>query len=162
MSSVSELIYCHSSGLVLIEKKVVSTLNQWRQTGMQSEAGGILIGSRRPPHIHVTACTTPFRRDKRSRFEFYRKDPRHVIAARQLWKNSNQKAYYLGDWHTHPVGKPRPSAVDHRAWGKLIKSKLGPELLFIIVGRTKWYVQMKKLPLHIYMPEVSPDLISAI
>jgi integrative and conjugative element protein (TIGR02256 family) len=139
---MSEVIFKHSSGLVLIEETVVDRLNGWRQVGTQAEAGGILIGYRRPPHIHVTACTMPFDQDRRSRFGFLRCDPKHAQVARKYWKETAGHAYYLGDWHTHPVANPTPSFVDHKGWKKLMSSKLGTELLFVIVGGSNWYVQL--------------------
>ena len=139
---MSEVIYSHSSGLVLIEEEVVDSLNRWRQIGNQSEAGGILIGYRRPPHIHVIACTTPFTKDRRSKFGFLRRDPRHEYIARKYWSDTRGHAYYLGDWHTHPVAIPSPSLVDHKGWKKLMNSNLGPGLLFVIIGQSHWYVQL--------------------
>jgi len=136
------LIYSHASGLVLIEEEVVDSLDRWRQNGSQAEAGGILIGYRRPPHLHVITCTTPFAKDRRSRFEFLRRDPQHALIARQYWHETDGQAYYLGDWHTHPVAIPSPSAVDHKEWKKLIKSRLGPRLLFVIVGKSQWHAQL--------------------
>ena len=138
---MSEVIYRHKSGLILIEENVVRILNNWRQIGRQSEAGGILIGYRRPPHIHVIACTTPCKKDKRTRSGFMRQDPNHSVIAREHWKNSSGQAYYLGEWHTHPIGIPTPSSVDRKEWSKLRRSRLGSQLLFIIVGRSQWYGQ---------------------
>jgi len=146
---MSEVIYQNKSGLILFEDNVVITLNQWRQHGQKSEAGGILIGYRRPPHIQVVACTTPYRKDKRSRFEFKRRDPKHIAIARQYWRNSNGQAYYLGDWHTHPVDIASPSFTDNHEWGKLTSTRLGPDLLFVIVGRKHWYVQHDKKSLNL-------------
>ncbi len=141
-----ELIYRHKTRLILIEEEVVTTLSSWRQIGRQPEAGGILVGYRRTPHIHVTACTTPFPKDKRSRFEFLRRDPKHILVARRYWQESNGKAYYLGDWHTHPVSIPMPSLLDRKEWRRLMETSLGPELLFVIVGKTQWHVQLKNMP----------------
>lgn len=143
-----EVIFENKSGLVLIEGSVVDTLNRWRQHGQQKEAGGILLGFKRPPHLHITACTTPFSRDKRSYLHFFRRDPRHVFFARRLWSQSRGHIYYLGGWHTHPVEIPCPSRLDKREWRKLIKSSLGPQLLFVIIGRKQWYVQCDDAPLE--------------
>jgi len=146
---MSELIYGQDTGFVLFEDDVTKTLNNFRQNGKRNEAGGILIGFRRDPHLHVISCTTPYKKDKCSRFEFLRRDPLHNLAARRYWKESKGQIYYLGDWHTHPVATPLPSSIDHHEWRKLTKSKLGPDLLFVIVGRTKWYVQYKSQTLHL-------------
>ncbi|MFV2054809.1 MAG: Mov34/MPN/PAD-1 family protein [Thiohalomonadales bacterium] len=144
---MSEVIYSDRKGLVLFEEKVVDNLNRWRQFGNQTEAGGILIGYRRPPHIHVVCCTTPFAKDRRSQFSFLRCDPKHGLIARHNWEKTNGQAYYLGEWHTHPVGNPSASSVDLGEWKKLINSRLGPRLLFVIVGRSQWYVQLENISL---------------
>lgn len=146
-----EKIYKHSAGLILIEEKVVDILNKYRQHGKSPEAGGILIGYKRTPHIHIVACTTPFKLDKRSMFGFFRKDPQHKRVAKKFWKNTQEKAYYIGEWHTHPVKKPSPSFIDINEWRKLMKSKLGEQLVFIIVGRSNWYVQMGNKRKSIYL-----------
>ncbi len=145
-----ELIINQSSGFVLIESEVVHTLNSWQQHGRKLESGGILIGYRRPPHMHVTACTTPFPKDIRSRFCFYRRDNQHRQIAHQHWKDTEGQAYYLGDWHTHPTAVPSPSTLDLKEWSKLMESSVGPQLLFIIVGTSKWYVQLKDQSLGVY------------
>jgi integrative and conjugative element protein (TIGR02256 family) len=39
----------------------------------------------------------------------------------------------VGEWHTHPEHRPRPSMIDEGEWRKLIRSSKR-ELLFIILG----------------------------
>ena len=138
---MSELIFEHEMGDVLFESEVVTTLKLWRQDKWQPEAGGILIGFRRPPHLHIIACTTPMKRDKRSRLGFNRLDPGHMATARQYWKCTSGQAYYLGDWHTHPEDNPAPSFIDKLGWRKMKKSNQGPDVMFVIVGRSNWYLQ---------------------
>lgn len=154
---MSELVFQHKTGYILFERKVVTTLSCWRQNGRKYEAGGILIGYRRPPHIQVVACTTPYKYDRRSRFGFVRRDQRHTQIAHKFWNKSNGKAYYLGEWHTHPVNKPAPSSIDCHEWRKLINSRLGTSLLFVIVGREQWYVQYNNKSLNL-----SADIASGI
>jgi integrative and conjugative element protein (TIGR02256 family) len=138
---MSEVIYEGQLGQVLFEENVVETLNSWRQMGNALEAGGILIGYRRPPHLHVIACTMPMKRDRRSRYHFHRKDLSHKKAAVEYWDKEHGRAYYLGEWHTHPEQLPSPSLLDRLEWKRLMWSKLGPDLLFLIVGRSHWYLQ---------------------
>jgi len=120
----------------------VDTLNKWRQGDGKTEAGGILIGYRRGDHLHVTQCTLPFPKDRRSRFRFFRQDVNHNKAAIEYWKRTNNKGYYLGEWHTHPQDFPEPSTIDVREWRKLTKSSLGSDLVFLIVGRRDWYLRL--------------------
>lgn len=130
-----------SSHTVLIESPVIDLLNKWTQHGSLSEAGGILVGYRRGNHLHVIDCTTPFPDDRRSRFNFLRRDSRHSQTALRRWAETEHQAYYLGEWHTHPEDFPTPSVTDKTGWKKLMGSALGPDVLFLIVGRKKWYVQ---------------------
>jgi integrative and conjugative element protein (TIGR02256 family) len=98
------------------------------------EAGGIFIGSYRGPHIEITACTTPLPRDVRRPTMFDRKDPGHHAAALAAWKASGGTDTYVGEWHTHPVDDPTPSARDLRTW-RLILARGTDPVVFIIVGR---------------------------
>ena len=136
-----EVIYESVNGQVLFEPNVVEKINQWYQANHQTEAGGILIGYRRQSHLHVINCSTPLENDKRSRFRFHRKDPGHSALAKQYWEATSQEAYYLGDWHTHPEGSPTPSYIDRLGWERMIRSRLGPDLIFLIVGHESWYLQ---------------------
>lgn len=138
---MSELIFEHEMGYVLFESEVVTTLKQWRQDKWKPEAGGILIGFCRPPHLHIIACTTPMKHDKRSRFGFSRIDPGHMTTAHRYWKHTNGQAYYLGDWHTHPEENPTPSFIDKLGWKKMKKSGSGQDVIFVIVGRISWYLE---------------------
>lgn len=138
---MSALIYHHSDGYILFEAQVVETLNGFRQNPGTNESGGILLGFRRPPHLHVVDCTVPSRRDHRNPFAFFRFDRRHQDAAKKLWETTKGAGYYLGEWHTHPVASPSPSITDRKEWEKLMRSPLGPDLLFLIVGRVHWYLQ---------------------
>ncbi|WP_399361249.1 Mov34/MPN/PAD-1 family protein [Thiohalobacter thiocyanaticus] len=127
--------------MVLFEKSVVQSINEWKQVGNSQEAGGVLIGYKRPPHVHIVACTFPYSHDLRSRHRFFRRDPRHAQTAFEYWNRTSGLAYYVGDWHTHPVDVPTPSQFDKREWNKLYSEQKTPEAVFLIVGRVEWYVQ---------------------
>ena len=99
-----------------------------------SEAGGIFIGSHRGPHIEITACTTPLPMDVRRPTVFDRKDLGHQAAALAAWKTSGGTDTYVGEWHTHPVDDPTPSARDLRTWRSILARGTDP-VVFLIVGR---------------------------
>lgn len=132
-----ELIFEHEGSYILINENVVSTLYDWRQTEGETEAGGILIGYRRPPHVEVIMCTTPQEKDQRKINRFIRNDPFHARQALKVWENTNEQAYYIGEWHTHSVDKPLLSFLDYVEWKKLIKSFNSLGLIFMIIGRKK-------------------------
>lgn len=143
---MSDLIYRGGGGLILFEGDVVNTLQRWRQTGTAPEAGGILLGYRRDPHLHVVAITEPGQHDHQLRFAFFRRDRLHQAAALAFWRRTQATGYYLGEWHTHTEGAPTPSALDQREWSKLMLDSPESDLLFLIVGRDDWYLQRGRTP----------------
>ena len=66
MPSVRALIGClpRSSGSLLLEARISEVMDAHRQlTPGAPEAGGILLGFRRPPHLHVADLTEPLPTD---------------------------------------------------------------------------------------------------
>lgn len=115
----------------------------FRQVSLASkEAGGILLGYRRGPHLEVLGVTMPHPNDVRGRHHFQRKDAAHQTIATAQWHESDGHIHYLGEWHTHPEPDPTPSSIDRREWKKLATIQSHP-LLFIIVGTSQWYVETK-------------------
>ena len=128
-----------ASSRILIEADALTLLDQFRQCGINTpEAGGILLGYRRDPHLHVVAATTPQPGDHRSRFHFHRADPKHQRVATNRWHASDMTVDYLGEWHTHPEEYPSPSVLDYSEWRKICARRSHP-MLFIILG---WSGQM--------------------
>ncbi len=41
----------------------------------------------------------------------------------EAWAGSHGHVTFLGDWHTHPRGRPTPSATDHRAMRQLAEDR---------------------------------------
>jgi len=80
-------------GCVLVEPSVLEAMAKFKQlAASDSEAGGVLIGYRRGESLHVVQLTTPMEKDIRTRFAFKRRDSRHQLITRQLWKESGSPA----------------------------------------------------------------------
>jgi integrative and conjugative element protein (TIGR02256 family) len=128
------------NGQVLIEGEVLKTLDTYRQhKSSDAEAGGLLLGFRRGPHLHVTACTQPFPADGRTRTSFKRACAGHAEIAYKRWRTSQERMDYLGEWHSHPEAKAYPSGIDLREWRKLLGDR-HDALFFLIVGIDEhWY-----------------------
>jgi integrative and conjugative element protein (TIGR02256 family) len=123
-----------NDGFVLIDAPVVRQICRHRQNGaMASEAGGILLGSRRGRHIEVTMATSPKQSDKQGRTAFHRLSDYHQVYAIRAWRRLGKTVDYVGEWHTHPESTPSPSGVDKSEWSKLTRTRAN-ELLFLIVG----------------------------
>lgn len=138
---------------ILVPATIAKELDQFRQGELlQHEAGGVLLGLRRGPHIEVVNITTPMVGDFRSRTTFLRRDPGHFEFAQRLWRESNGTIGYVGEWHTHPESWPVPSCVDNAEWRKVLR--LEQRLtIFVIVGTDNWFVArgpIKSSPRYFY------------
>jgi integrative and conjugative element protein (TIGR02256 family) len=119
---------------ILIEPEAQASIDQFRQLPDEAtEAGGILIGYRRQEHLHVVEATTPMRRDRRSRFSFHRSDRKHAKIAVTRWAESEKKADYLGEWHTHPESHATPSSLDTNEWRDIL-ARTSNSMIFWVAG----------------------------
>jgi len=129
---LGEIWICPDAQMLILE---------YTQTGFNSkEAGGILLGHRRGPHIEVLEASAPMRKDIRRLNSFERKDCWHQSLSDKQWELSGGTILYLGEWHTHPVNIPEPSTIDRHEWDKL-KMCYGDPLLFLIAGTSHWYIE---------------------
>ena len=139
------------SGFRLIEvaDEVIDTIESFSRVPQAGrEAGGILIGAYRGPHIEIIDCTTPMPQDRRFWNMFDRKDPGHRDQARRQWQESGRTVTFVGEWHTHSEALPTPSVIDRNTWKRISKHhKVGP-LVVVIRGISGWWwglVQQKTL-----------------
>jgi integrative and conjugative element protein (TIGR02256 family) len=120
------------------------------------EAGGILIGSYRGPHVEILHCTTPLPADRRHWNMFDRSDPGHREEAMRRWQDSGRTMTFVGEWHTHPEPVPSPSFLDRSTWKRIARRhKIGP-LVFVIRGTSGWWwsiMQQKALSSLSPLPE---------
>lgn len=128
------MIFLSSHRLVLTSDDVDETMHRFVPIEPFLEAGGLLIGEYRGPHVEVVKCTTPFAGDFRSRSRFVRQDPRHQSIATAEWTASGGTLNYVGEWHTHPELHPTPSHIDRRSWVDKIRSRTPLPLVFLIAG----------------------------
>ena len=119
----------------------------------QPECGGILIGSYRGPHIEIIDCTEPGPADLTTRSSFTRRDEQHQEAATAAWHKSNHIATYVGEWHSHPLGQPRPSGIDRRVW-RTVVAHLKTPCVFVIVSPAGW--RLFRIPSRKYQSKTAP------
>lgn len=78
------------------------------------ETGGMLVGYRGHdrPELVVTAATGPGPRARHRRYTFAPDGhwQQRLLAA--IYEQSGRVTSYLGDWHSHPDGRPLPSTRD--------------------------------------------------
>jgi integrative and conjugative element protein (TIGR02256 family) len=140
---LGRMIFLTKGRLVTVADNVTQEISQYT-TGSEAdrEAGGILLGSYRGPHIEVVRCTAPMPGDRRTRLGFVRRDKGHQRAAEKEWLESAGAVSFVGEWHTHPERHPTPSWVDRRSWRKQM-GKRGPyPMVFLIAGSATTYCEI--------------------
>jgi integrative and conjugative element protein (TIGR02256 family) len=126
------------TGWVLVANPVVGMFDrQVKKCHGRVEAGGILIGSYRGPHLDVVGFTEPGAQDISEQFRFIRQDARHQHVATQAWRISGRKNTFVGEWHTHPYGDPLPSFIDKRSWRTTV-AQTRMTMIFAVVAPGGW------------------------
>src|SRR3712207_2886776 len=74
------------------------------------ETGGLLLGRTGPERL-VTCVIGPGPNATHERFRFNPDQRWQEDAVAAAWK-VDRDLEYLGDWHTHPTGRPRLSKLD--------------------------------------------------
>lgn len=98
------------------------------------EAGGQLFARIDGHRIVVSEATGPRPEDKRGRTYF---EPDRRSEQAEIDTIFARDLHYVGDWHTHPERRPRPSARDHLTMAsrvRLSRHRLAG-FLFVIVGQ---------------------------
>lgn len=126
----------NSGQVAVFSEKVVAHLFQHRQSWfLSSEAGGQLFANFEGNQILVNAITGPRKTDWRTPFSYV---PDRKAEQREIQEHFVRGLHYVGDWHTHPEGIPKPSQTDLRSmsecFAKSTHSLNG--FLHVIVGRT--------------------------
>jgi integrative and conjugative element protein (TIGR02256 family) len=125
-------------GWVLVAYPVIAMFErEMKQCRARAEAGGILIGCYRGPHIEITDFTKPADKDIRQPYLFVKQDPKHQQAATLAWRTSGGKDTYIGEWHTHPHGEPSPSTIDTRSWREVV-GRAKKSMIFVIIAPGRW------------------------
>jgi integrative and conjugative element protein (TIGR02256 family) len=134
------MIFLASGHLVILADEVVAEIKRFTAPPESDlEAGGILLGCYRGPHVEILDCTAPMRQDRRTRYGFVRRDPGHQRAALAAWNASGRTVNFVGEWHTHPEDVPSPSRVDRNTWDDLMGQRKAEAKVFVIAGRSAFY-----------------------
>lgn len=102
------------------------------------ETGGIILGRETDRACTVSKMIGPGPHAEHRRASF---DPDHgwqVAEVARLWRDHKGKISYLGDWHSHPGGAPRPSRLDREVLRLIADAAdarcAAPVMLIVAVG----------------------------
>lgn len=130
---VADKVVGAPSIILLAPEPIEKVIADVERNGGRKERGGILLGLRRGPHLHVNEATLPMRWDRGTMFSFRRSSAGHRTVALKRWKQSSQTVDWLGEWHSHPERLPSPSSIDLRSWRDITRHR-GAPMVFLIIG----------------------------
>lgn len=122
---------------ILLSDEVMQQIQYFATQEFPLECGGVLVGRFRSidgtPVIH--SCSSPPADSKASRTQFER-----GTEELQDYLNSqfSMGFQYVGEWHTHPSGRPVPSLVDRHTMFRIggDRSYQMPRPILLIAGGT--------------------------
>lgn len=121
--------------VVDILSSVFEEISNWIQNSEEKkEAGGYIVGYQHSKTGNITLenISIPYKFDKRTRFYFGMRDPRHQLF---LLNQSREKSFYMGVWHTHPEINPEPSTIDWNDWDETLDvDRTGCNYIFFVIA----------------------------
>jgi len=130
-----------------ISETVMSAFDLHRQRGRRDpETGGILMGQVTEDlgAALVTQVTLPGPYDRGTRTTFYRDAAWAQHLVEHEFAASGGRTIYLGEWHTHPATRARPSPRDKAMIREQFEANTlcTPYLLLIIVALSNFYIDL--------------------
>lgn len=99
------------------------------------EAGGMLFAQITAKAISIEEATEPQRPDQRWRFGFW---PCNKTQQRIIDDFFKAGLHFVGEWHTHPEARPRPSDLDLRSMADCFrKSRHNLKAIVMIIQGTE-------------------------
>lgn len=87
------------------------------------ETGGLLLGYRTDTGTVIADTVGPGPAATRTPTSFHPDDPWQQEQLAEKYSASGRLHTYLGDWHTHPHGIPRPSRTDRRTLTRIARHR---------------------------------------
>lgn len=95
---------------LLFAEDVLARFERYQQVRWwQREAGGQLFARVEGSWIEVVEATGPRRTDRRGRNNY---EPDRRAEQREIDERFPLGLHFVGDWHTHPEDRPKPSPID--------------------------------------------------
>lgn len=131
---------------VLVPHAIVGSICDKAPTAKgHNEQGGLLLGYRKGDALELCSATFPAHWDHATPTLFKRSFRGHRMSALREWVRSDHTVDWVGEWHTHPGGRARPSWIDRRSWGALV-GHTKHRMAFIIFSHDSMYLGLQASP----------------
>jgi integrative and conjugative element protein (TIGR02256 family) len=111
---------------------------RWADEFYPLEVGGVLLGYRLGGRVEIAHAIGPGPGASHGRFRFEPDSEWQFEQISLLYESSGRRLSYLGDWHTHPRGRPTPSRRDRdtmRAIAHYPEARCPEPIMLILGGR---------------------------
>ena len=105
------------------------------------ETGGVLMGYQQADAYVVTACIGPGPKAIHKRASFIPDYDYQEQEIARVYRDSGRVFTYLGDWHTHPDGRIRLSAIDRKTLKRIAghpAARIHNPVMMILAGGNPW------------------------
>ena len=117
------------------EPEVIKHFFSNKQTSkVGKEVGGQLFCRFEKNRVIICSVTGPRSIDRKGQYYFY---PARWLERLEIKKKFKQGLHYIGDWHTHPQKKPKPSLMDIKSMKDCFNKSDHelPYFILVIVGQ---------------------------
>lgn len=124
---------------ICLPQRVLDGVEQEAARTYPEETGGVLLGFRDRDDEEVVQVMTQVGPGPDAVHERHRFQPDSCWQDDQIariYQESGRIATYLGDWHSHPGGSPKPSKLDRSTARRIARCKdaRAPRPLMLILG----------------------------
>lgn len=143
---------------ILVDHATTENILRCTRQHRPLEAGGLVLGLRKGPYLHVTEIARPLPWDRQSSTRFHRSPKGHRFAALRRWRKSGEKLDWIGEWHSHPGFSLSPSSIDVRNWHRIVRQRKSEMIFPICDGReTAFYLQFWDRRGEVLLQQVEKD-----
>ena len=96
----------------VLSRRALEVMNEERVRCSGMETGGVLVGCANSDVVWVEEALGPGPNAKHGRYSFEPDSPHDAERIARAYEASGRRLSYLGDWHTHPYGRPYLSSRD--------------------------------------------------
>jgi integrative and conjugative element protein (TIGR02256 family) len=105
---------------IIIQEEMLENIKQIALRHYPKEYGGIFVGNYSEDRATALVTDTILPKQyKNSGFQFKRSSDYLNKKLKTLYEESKGEIFYIGEWHSHPNGAPKPSSTDLKAMAEI-------------------------------------------